>query len=300
MQSKTPKIVKLMEKLRQYEGKDRMVHFEELMESEKDKLKPKTYYTKIFPKFDFYSSGIQEGEQVIIGGASNEGKTLLTLSLISAFEKQGYISAFFSFEQTVEQIAEKYNYLPPIFYVPASVDYETKYDSEVEKLKNDRSTYLGTLPSAQLKWIYLKLLEMQAKGIKPQAVFIDYLHVLMGRGYDSAVWALGDVMIQLKQIALQMRLMIFIVCHTRKEAMEKSEPGLADLRDSGWIVNCPDIIFLLWRKMNIAGDPSDISVLKIAKHRRKGNAKNIKVELTMDSKNLLVEHSPEELYNVAE
>lgn len=295
----TPQIVKLLETLKGYDGKDRMEDFGVLVEEMKDKIRPATYHTGCMPSFDFLSGGIQEGELVIIGGASNEGKTLLTLSLISAFESQGLACGFFSFEQTVEQIAEKFNYKPPIFFVPRVVDYETKYDEFIEGLKRNRKTYIGNLPSPQLQWLYIKLLEMQAKGFGPRAIFIDYLHVLMGRGADNRVWALGDVMIELKQIALQMRTMIFVVCHITKEAGNKEEPSVSDLRDSGWIVNVPDIILLLWRKIDKATkEPSDISIMKIAKHRRKGGAKNKKIDLVLNSKGMLVENR-EGLYDIA-
>lgn len=292
--NKTPWTVKLLEKLRVYDGKDRMEDFGTILAEMKDNIRPTVRDTKSMPTFDCLSGGFQEGEVVIIGGASNEGKTLLLLSLISAFESQGLVTALFSFEQTIEQIAEKYNYTPPIFYIPRVADYETKYEQEIEDMKRNQNTYFGKLPSLQMQWLYLKLLEMQAKSIKPHAVFIDYLHVLMGRGYDNKVWALGDVMIELKQIALQMRIVLFVVCHTTKESMSREEPSLSDLRDSGWIVNVPDIILLLWRKLDKATkEPSSISKMKIAKHRRKGGAKNKTIELVMNDRGMLVEHSGE-------
>lgn len=289
---KTPWTVKLLETLKGYEGKDRMEVFKNLVDELKDKIRPTTYYTGMIPTLDSLSGGIQEGEVVIIGGASNEGKTLLIMSLIVAFEQQGYICAFFSFEQTVEQIAEKFNYEPPMFFVPRLVDYETKYDEFTEKLKRDKKHYIGKLPSPQLQWIYLKLLEMQAKGNKPQMVFIDYLHILMGRGAENKVWALGDVMLEIKQMALRFRTVIFLVCHTTKEAAGREEPGISDLRDSGWVINIPDIIVLLWRKLDkYTKEPGNISILKIAKHRRKGDAKNRKIELVMNREGFLVEHA---------
>ncbi|RJQ39528.1 MAG: hypothetical protein C4555_03205 [Dehalococcoidia bacterium] len=290
----SPWIVKLLEELRGYEGKDRMQDFRTLTAELKDHIRPIAHKTLTIPTLDLLSGGFQEGELVILGGASNEGKTLLMLSLIDALQEQGMITACFSFEQTIEQIAEKFNYAPPIFWIPRIADYETKYDREIEELKHNRNTYIGKLPSLQMQWLFLKFLEMQAKSMKPQAVFIDYLHVLMGKGYDNKVWALGDVMIELKQMALQFRMVIFVICHTTKESMNREEPSLADLRDSGWIVNVPDIILLLWRKLDKSTkEPGPLSILKIAKHRRKGNAKNKKIELMMNERGMLIEHSGE-------
>ncbi len=293
-------IVEVLERLRGYAGKDSMVEFNEYCAEIHDRIRPVTYYTGTMPILDGLSAGFQEGEQVIIGGATNEGKTLLILSLIDAFEKQGLVSAFFSFEQTVEQIAEKFNYEPPAFYVPRRIDYEVKYDPFIEKLKRNSQTFLGSLPSAQLQWIYLKLLEMTANGRRPNVIFIDYLHVLMGRGRENAVWALGSVMIALKQMALQLKLIVFIVCHTTKESLKQEEPNLGDLRDSGWIANAPDVVLLVWRVLDKhTKEPTDISILKIAKHRRKGKAKNRKIELVMNDRGLLEELGHKEGFNAA-
>lgn len=290
----TPWIVKLLEKLRGYEGKDRMENFPHLVKEMESRIRPIAHNTRAIPTLDSLSGGFQEGELVIIGGASNEGKTLLILSLIAAFEDQDFITAFFSFEQTIEQIAEKYGYAPPVFWMPRVADYETKYEQEIEQMKRNQNLYIGKLPSLQMQWLFIKLIEMQANGIKPHAVFIDYLHVLMGRGYENKVWALGDVMIELKQMALMFRCIFFVVCHTTKESMNREEPSLADLRDSGWIVNVPDIILLLWRRLEKStGEPGPISKLKIAKHRRKGQAKNKKIDLVMNDRGMLVEHSGE-------
>jgi len=141
---------------------------------------------------------------------------------------------------------------------------------------------------------------MTANGRRPNVIFIDYLHVLMGRGRENAVWALGSVMIALKQMALQLKLIVFIVCHTTKESLKQEEPNLGDLRDSGWIANAPDVVLLVWRELDKhTKEPTDISILKIAKHRRKGKAKNRKVELVMNDRGLLEELGHKEGFNAA-
>lgn len=265
-----------------------------------DRIKPKAYGTKIIPSFDEASGGIQEGEVVILGGASNEGKTLLALSLLSAHEAQGHYTALFSFEQTVEQLAEKLQGHMPLFYVPAVMDYETRYDGEIEAMKRDPKTYIGKLPSLQLQWLYLKLVELQVKGEKPQAVFIDYLHALLDFHDRNPVQTLGAVMIALKDIALRFKTIIYLICHTVKEALDR-EPTLSDLRDSGWIINVPDLIFLLWREKTRDGEGySEVSTLKIAKHRRKGGIKGHRFYLIMNERELLFEISKDEADSIRE
>lgn len=295
MQDNHPQVVKLLETMREYKGKDRMVLFEDLVREMGERIRPRACNTKILPSFDEASGGIQEGEVVILGGASNEGKTLLALSLLTAHESQGERPAFFSFEQSVEQIAEK---LPaeytPLFHVPALMDYETRYDGEIEAMKRDPKTYIGKLPSLQLQWLYLKLVELQAKGEKPHAVFIDYLHALLDFHDRNPVQTLGAIMIALKDMALRFKIVIYLICHTVKEALDR-EPTLSDLRDSGWIINVPDVILLLWReKMKDGEGYSRVSTVKVGKHRRRGEIKGRKFYMTMDARSLLNEITKDE------
>lgn len=265
-----------------------------------ERIKPRAYNTAIIPSFDEASAGIQEGEVVILGGASNEGKTLLALSLLAAHESQGYYTALFSFEQSVEQIAEKLQSYTPLFHVPAVMDYETRYDREIEAMKRDPKTYIGKLPSLQLQWLYLKLVELQARGEKPHAVFIDYLHALLDFHDRNPVQTLGAVMIALKDMSLRFKIITYLICHTVKEALDR-EPTLSDLRDSGWIVNVPDLIFLLWREKTKDGEGySEVSTLKLAKHRRRGDIKGRKFYMIMNEKKLLFEISKDEADSMRE
>lgn len=296
----TPWRISVLEKLRGYAGKDSMVEFGDYCEEMKDRIRPTTYHTGIIPTLDSLSAGFQQGEVIVLGGAQNEGKTLLTLSLIAAFAEQELVSAFFSFEQTPEQIAEKYKYAPPRFYMPRTLEAHTVYDPFIEKLKKRGESFLGELPTSRLQWIYLKLMEMVANGRTPQIVFIDFLHSLLGFGGDRVVWSIGGVMDALKKIALDLKVVIFVICHLNRDVKDGGEPSVYDLRESGWIENLADVVLLLWRQMDKrTGEPGVLSVLKIGKHRRKGNAKNRKIELVMTDRGLLVEHADREDFNAA-
>lgn len=277
-------LIQCLEMVSAYDGEDAVLLFEDLLK-ERDVSSSKglqQYNMTAFPSFNDESKGIKGGEIVLIGGGSSEGKSLFMHTLIDDMRDANRADALvLSFEQSPELILEKYTEgtPPPRFYMPRTHNYDTKYPELIEQMKADRGTYLGNLPSVQLQWLYIKLIECRAKKFNTKFVFIDYLHQLMDYRAFDPVRSLGAIMMALQSMAKAFKIVIFIVCHTTKESLER-EPKLADLRDSGWIINVPDIIFLLWRVADESGEYSgNESILKIGKHRRIGRLRGRKYSL---------------------
>lgn len=269
-----------MQALKEYDGEDAVILFDELVR-EKDALKtPQRFDIAFMPSFSKASEGLRAGDFIVIGGASGEGKSLLLHTLIDDlyFQSEKHHSLVLSFEQTPELMAEKYadrnGDIKSVFYIPRNHNWGAKYDEEIEALKANANTYIGSLPSRQLQWLYLKLLECRAKGYKVKAVFVDYLHQLVDTTRRSRD-PVGDVVQALQRMIHMFNVMLFVVCHFTKEATDKSderEPANADLRDSGWIINAADVIWLIWRlKSEDKQSYTRQSIIKVGKHRRKGD-----------------------------
>lgn len=274
-----------MKELQDYDGEDAVKLFEDIVK-ERDALRtPQRYDLTFMPSFSEESRGLRSGDIVIIGGASGEGKSLLLHTAVDDlyFQETSYNSLVLSFEQTPELMAEKYcdrnGDIKSVFYMPRSHNWGVRYSEEIEAMKGSRDTYLGDLPSKQLQWLYLKLLECRAKQYKIKAVFIDYLHQLVDTTRRSKD-PVGDVCQAIQRMAQMFGVVMFIVCHFTKEATDLAddrEPRNADLRDSGWIINVADVIFLIWRlKSEDKQYYTNQSMIKIGKHRRIGSLRGRK------------------------
>jgi len=138
-----------------------------------------------------------------------------------------------------------------------------------------------------LKWIEERIKESIAK-YNCKVVFIDHLHYLLEMQKMAEAKSLslliGMMMRELKRIAIENNIVIFLVSHMRK-SLYKSEdalPDINDLRDSSFVGQESDIVMFLFRK------PSDVegefytneTLLKIAKNRRTGNLGCVRLNFT--------------------
>jgi replicative DNA helicase len=77
---------------------------------------------------------------------------------------------------------------------------------------------------------------------------------------------------ELKRIAIETDTVIFLIAHLQKTRLEKA-PTISDLRDSSFVGQEADMVFLVWREVkdidSIEKYGKD-SFLKIEKNRRKG------------------------------
>lgn len=245
-----------LDAFKNYNGSDRVVRVEELKKELELKPKQEAIYCDL-ERLNDTVGGFQRGELVVVSGATGQGKTALLQTLTYGFANQGMLPLWFSYEVVAEDLVERFGGNIPDFALPREI-----------------------VPSS-LQWLEQKIWEGMAK-YTTKVVFIDHLHFLISMDQLSSMGnvslAIGGMMRELKKLALRTQTTIFLVSHLKKTRTD-AEPDLGDLRDSSFVAQESDMVFVIFRdkvldpKTNrmIYGD----TFLKVDKNRRKGTLTTI-------------------------
>lgn len=234
-------------RLADYDGEDKMVLAVDMLEAIKAQGRPKNAIMSKIPKLDETIGGFFDGQLITISGTSGHGKTTLAQSITMSFAEENIKSAWFSYEVETEDFLEQFAPLAlHHFYLPEKITGRTT------------------------RWIEERVLEAKIKyGSK--AVFIDHLHFLMDfHKTNNISFDIGAICRNLKTIAKEHRLIIFLICHTTKTNPDK-ELDLGDARDSSFIEQESDAVLYVWRDKTT----ENRSIVKVAKNRKRGKIGNI-------------------------
>lgn len=225
-----------------YHGEDEVLQASKVLELyRKDNTASKPYPSGL-STLDRITGGFYPGQLIVISGITGQGKTTLGQTFTKALMERGNLGLWFTYELPVDEFLRAFpgdyqNFL----YLPA-------------KLKDNT-----------LDWITDRIDEGMLKySIK--SVFIDHLHrIIQGLNIRNMSGAIGEVVARLKQIAIEKRIIVFLICHMQKTKGDE-EPGLGHVRDSSFIEQEADTVLYVWRYK----DDKTITVCKVAKNRRRG------------------------------
>jgi len=240
------------ELLKSYDGPDKVISSVEL--KKKIEAQPKSGFKlgTHLAEFNTYFDGFREGNLIVVSGHTGDGKTAFCQDLTRSFTEDGVASLWFSYEMGEEEFLERFQIAVPVFYLPA-------------ELKNSVDWFRKKIREAVLKF-------------NTKVVFIDHLHFMTGMKdlnghFGDLSTYLGLITQELKLIAIEHKLVIFLIVHPRKgdntQALGLDEVG----RDSSFIVQNADAVISIWRekKRTATGiQTSELSYLGILKNRRKG------------------------------
>lgn len=217
---------KLEDRLQNYEGEDKMIASTELAEIIKGEPVPITQNTGL-PYLDKILNGVEGGELIVVSGPTGHGKTTLLMSITKNMIKDGIKSSWFTLEVSPRNFIRKISQGGecPLFYLPS------------------RNT------ENQITWLLERIIEGCIK-FNTRVVFIDHLHQIFSieRMKGNVSLELGDIVAQIKQIAIEYGLVIFLIAHCTDNKMSASyEPTIRDIRDSGLISRLADIAIGVWR-----------------------------------------------------
>lgn len=243
--------LRLLESFLHYEGRDEVITSKEAWkELEEARRKPAVRFLSKIPKFDNILDGFREGELVILSGLTKQGKTTFAQTLTTNFAQQNIPCLWFSYEVPQEQFLTKFKVPTPYFLLPRN------------------------LISNNLDWIKTRIIEGIAKyGIK--IVFIDHLHYLLdmptlAKGGNVSL-IIGGLMREFKKVALEWKICIVIIAHTKKLDFDM-EPHFSDIRDSSFIVQESDLVLMIWRlKDKHTKEYKNEAKLVVQANRRTGN-----------------------------
>lgn len=230
-----------LKNLSEYAGEDQVISSHEMMLKLKDKPESVINIKSFIPSLDNAIDGFREGELIIVSGPTKQGKTLLGQSFTSSFIKQQYYPLWFSFEVPVRQFLNQFRELP-LIYLP-------------EKLK-----------AHALPWFEDRVHESFEK-YHTRIIFCDHLHYLidLARIRNPSI-EIGQIIRQLKSLAVSGEFIIFLLCHTTKGASDDNL-SFESIRDSSFISQESDSVFMIKRTPDKG---ENTSRLRIEFHRRTG------------------------------
>lgn len=202
---------------------------------------------------DRMTMGLAPGELIIIGGATSNGKTVLSMNIAANVAKQGKSVLFVTLEMTHGEAGVRFR----------KILGEEQYDkcgATIFFQKND-----------ELSWHSIDGLIRKAKEEADcELVVIDHLHYFT-REIQNIADELGNITKELKKNAIRHQLPIILISHTRKAPDSHTrKTGINDLRGSSYIAQDADIVLMVER--NLKEFPNDI-IVTLEKNRNRYGCK---------------------------
>lgn len=215
-----------IEMMKMYEGDDEIIDSESYL-SAMARLRGDTSILKVmsgFGSLDAITEGFWEGNVIVVSGPTKEGKTTFCQSLTINFTEQKIACLWFPFDTPGDELISRFK-VRPLIYLPKKNPAEKKLD-----------------------WVEQKIIEGLAK-FGTRIVFIDHLGMLTRTTDNNTNYSteIQSIMMELKQIAIRWRVIIFLNHHIRKIQAD-TIPLYSDLKDSSGVAQDSDMVLMIWRK----------------------------------------------------
>ena len=206
-----------------------------------------------FSDLDYYLSGLQEGNLVVLASRPSMGKSSLGLNIATNASKEGKVVAFFSLEMTKEELVQR------VLFSEAKVTSgdarkgqlgPEKWSRVVEAASkvNSLPLYFDDAPVITVTDIRAKSRRLKSsKGL--DLIIVDYLQLMQSSSGDNRQQEIAEISRNLKNLARELRVPILALSQLNRaaEAREDKRPRLGDLRESGAIEQDADIVMMLYR-----------------------------------------------------
>ncbi len=206
-----------------------------------------------FSDLDYYLSGLQEGNLVVLASRPSMGKSSLGLNIATNASKEGKIVAFFSLEMTKEELVQR------VLFSEAKVTSgdarkgqlgPEKWSRVVEAASkvNNLQLYFDDAPVITVTDIRAKSRRLKSsKGL--DLIIVDYLQLMQSSSGDNRQQEIAEISRNLKNLARELKVPILALSQLNRaaEAREDKRPRLGDLRESGAIEQDADIVMMLYR-----------------------------------------------------
>lgn len=247
----------------------------ENIEKNMRKTQDYSYYTGFFD-LDNYTDGLHESEFTVIGARPAVGKTTFALQIAEYIASKGKKVAYISLEMSEEQIIQKILAKNTNINSRKIRNGDLTDDQTIKII--DECSKASQLPISILtKTSTIQQIELEARRMKNKGnlelLVIDYLQLVRNAGYfKSREQEVADISRTLKLLSLDLEIPIIALCQLNRNA-NKTEPTLADIRESGAIEQDADNVIFLYKE-----DPeSDLVTVDLQK-QRSGNIGKLKLK----------------------
>ncbi len=204
---------------------------------------------------DELTSGLQNGELIIVAGRPSMGKTALGVNMAEhmAFNADTPV-LFFSLEMSRQQLAQR------ILCSRARVDSQAvrrgRLDAVDLQRLQDAANDIHSKPFLIDDTSSLTILELRARSRMAwrkhgtRAIFVDYLQLMRAPGTESRQQEVAEISRGLKALAKELNLPVIAMAQLNRNTEDRSgnKPRMSDLRESGAIEQDADVVALLHRE----------------------------------------------------
>lgn len=201
--------------------------------------------------------GVRDGDLVVVTGISGMGKTTFFANITKNLIGEGFFPLWFSYEVLIDNLYAKFK--------------EMGMGGDKNSVYVPKKNITGAV-----SWIEEKVEEAQEKH-NVKMIFIDHLDFLSPsgvKGSDQRRIVLGDIVQELKDIAVSRKVIIFLIAHTKK--VQGREIEMQDIGESSKVYQIPDFVFSVSRNFEIEVD----KYKKVILNSNKGTVRILKNRLT--------------------
>lgn len=253
-----------------YSGEDDVVSFEELKEALANEPPAVKIHTK-YPGLNKLIDGFRYEQFIVLSAQEKTGKTSFAIELVDSMEGQN--PCYFLFEQSAQEIIR-------------------------QRLERGQEIPHGYAPKKNIDnrwdWIEKRMMESMVKYGSRVFVIdnVDWLEKEYGRNQRTDE-VMRDLLLKIKNFCKQWEVIIFLIAHVKKVAMEDI-PQPDDIKDTSAFKQIADMVLILWRKTTDekvtgtktkAPQRTNETLLWVAENRQTG--KTGYVQLVFNGKNFL-------------
>ena len=204
-----------------------------------------------FMDLDKVTNGLHEEELTVIGARPGVGKTTFALQIAEKIARGGLKVAIVSLEMSESQIIQK------LISRRANVDSNKIRNGLLNDLEAQKVTTsaieISDLPiSINTRARTIEEIEIYARKLKNKEnlglLIIDYIQLVKSKNkFSSREQEVAEITRTLKLLSLELKIPVIGLCQLNRNAA-RTEPTLADLRESGAIEQDADNVIFLYKE----------------------------------------------------
>ena len=248
-----------------------------------------------FTEFDKLTSGLQNGDLIIIAGRPSMGKTAISMNIVEHMAIHNSTPvAVFSLEMPTEQLVIR------MISSFGRIDSSKLRDGDMSEIDwnsfnhavrafEENTILIDETPSITPTEIRAKCRRLKRRYPDLGRIMVDYLQLMTVHGKsENRVQEISEISRSLKSLAKEINVPVIAISQLNRGVESRAKTGkgripqMADLRESGSIEQDADIIGFIYRDEVYHDDtytnPEEVGKadLRIAKHRN-GATGNIKL-----------------------